>query len=213
MDLTKIVTSILAFDETATARYVQIELDCGTDVMVILNDGLIAAMDEVGKRYTQGIFFVPEMLMAAEAMKEGMSVLRPHFGDTDWAPRGSVVIGTVKGDQHDIGKNLVATMLECAGFSVINLGKDVKAETFIEAAQKNAADLIAVSALLTVTLGSMKATVSKIAAEKNPPKVLVGGAPVTRAFADSIGADGYSIDATGAVAVARQLIEARQKQR
>lgn len=212
MALTEIVHSILAFDETATARCVQAELDRGTDVMVILNDGLIAAMDEVGRRYAQAIFFVPEMLMSAQAMKEGMSVLRPHFGNASLAPKGSIVIGTVQGDQHDIGKNLVAIMLECAGFNIINLGKDVEADKFIEAAQQNGAEVIALSALLTTTLGSMKAIVSKIKSEKNAPKTLVGGAPVTQAFADSIGADGFSPDATGAVAVARRLIASRKNQ-
>lgn len=210
MALTEIINSILAFDETATAQAVQTELDHGMDVMVILNDGLIAAMDEVGSRYSQAIFFVPEMMMSAQAMKAGLSVLRPHFGDASLAPKGTIVIGTVKGDQHDIGKNLVAIMLECAGFKVINLGKDVEASKFIKAAQQNGAGLIALSALLTTTLNSMRAIVSKIKTEKGAPKILVGGAPVTQAFADSIGADGFSLDATGAVAVARQLT-AQQK--
>jgi 5-methyltetrahydrofolate--homocysteine methyltransferase len=209
MALTEIINSILEFDEKATISCVQAELDSGTDVMVILNDGLIAAMDEVGRRYAQAIFFVPEMMMSAQAMKEGLTVLRPHFGDTSPRPKGTIVIGTVKGDQHDIGKNLVAIMLECAGFKVINLGKDVQADKFIEAAQQNVADLIALSALLTATLSSMRTTVSKIKTEKNSPMILVGGAPVTQAFADSIGADGFSPDAVGAVAVARRLIAQR----
>lgn len=206
MVLNEIVDRILAFDETATAQCVQAELDRGTDVMVILNDGLIAAMDEVGRRYAQAIFFVPEMLMSAQAMKAGISVLRPHFGETRMAPKGSIVIGTVKGDQHDIGKNLVAIMLECAGFNVINLGKDVDADKFLAAALQNGADLIALSTLLTTTLSSLRATVSRIKTEKNAPMIIVGGAPVTQEFADSIGADGFSPDATGAVAVARRLI-------
>jgi 5-methyltetrahydrofolate--homocysteine methyltransferase len=212
MALTEIIDSVLAFDEKRTVRCVQTELDRGTDVMAILNDGLIAAMDEVGRRYTQAIFFVPEMLMSAQAMKEGLSVLRPHFGDAGSGPKGSIVIGTVKGDQHDIGKNLVAIMLECGGFRVINLGKDVDAEKFIEAAQEDGADLIALSALLTTTLDQMRSTVSKIKSGQRSPKVLVGGAPVTQAFADSIGADGFSPDATGAVSVARRLIAPRKNQ-
>jgi 5-methyltetrahydrofolate--homocysteine methyltransferase len=210
MALTEIINSILEFDEKATVRCVQTELDRGTDVMVILNDGLIAAMDEVGRRYAQAIFFVPEMMMSAQAMKEGLTVLRPHFGDASPHPKGTIVIGTVKGDQHDIGKNLVAVMLECAGFKVIDLGKDVQAEKFIEAAQQNGAALIALSALLTATLSSMKATASKIKTERNSPMILVGGAPVTQIFADSIGADGFSPDAIGAVAVARRLIALRE---
>ncbi len=210
MALTEIINSILAFDETATVQGVQAELDRGTDVMVILNDGLIAAMDEVGRRYAQAIFFVPEMMMSAQAMKGGLSALSPHFGDASPAPKGVIVIGTVKGDQHDIGKNLVAMMLECAGFKVINLGKDVEADKFIDAAQQNGADVIALSALLSSTLSSMSATVSKIRTGKNAPEILVGGAPVTQAFADSIGANGFSPDATGAVAVARRLIALRE---
>jgi len=213
MALTEIVNSILAFDETATVQHIQAELDRGTEVMVILNDGLIEAMDEVGKRYALGVFFVPEMLMSAQAMKEGLAALRPHFGDTSLAPKGSIVIGTVKGDQHDIGKNLVAMMLECAGFKVINLGVDVESDKFVEAAQQNDADLVALSALIMTTLGSMRTTVAKIKTEKNAPKILVGGAPVTQDFADSIGADGFSADAIGAVAVARRLIAVRQNRK
>jgi len=210
MALEEIINSILTFDEVATAQGVRTELDRGTDVMVILNDGLIAAMDEVGRRYAQAIFFVPEMMMSAQAMKEGFSILRPHFADTGSAPKGSIVIGTVRGDQHDIGKNLVAIMLECAGFKVINLGKDVEAGKFIETAQQNGAEIIALSALLTTTLGAMRETVSEIKSGKNAPKILVGGAPVTQAFADSISADGFSSDAAGAVSVARRLIAQQQ---
>jgi 5-methyltetrahydrofolate--homocysteine methyltransferase len=123
--------------------------------------------------------------------------------------KGCIVIGTVKGDQHDIGKNLVAVMLECAGFKVIDLGRDVEADKFVKAAKQNRADLVALSALMTTTLASMKATVSRIKTENNAPKTVVGGAPVTQAFADRIGADGFSPDAVGAVAEARRLIGSR----
>jgi 5-methyltetrahydrofolate--homocysteine methyltransferase len=206
MAIKEILDRILAFDDDGTVRCVQAELNQGTDVMVILNDGLIASMDEVGRRYARGIFFVPEMLMAAQAMKRGMSVLRPCLEDTGITPRGCIVIGTVKGDQHDIGKNLVAMMLECAGFQVIDLGKDVDADKFVKASRQNRADLVALSALITTTLASMKAAVSRIKSQDSGLKTLVGGAPVTQAFADHIGADGYSPDAVGAVAVARRLI-------
>jgi 5-methyltetrahydrofolate--homocysteine methyltransferase len=209
MALEAIFDHILTFDDEGTARCVQAELDQGTDVMVILNDGLIAGMDEVGKRYAEGVFFVPEMLMAAQAMKKGMAVLRPHLECTGIAPSGCIVIGTVKGDQHDIGKNLVAMMLECAGFKVIDLGKDVDSDKFVRAAQQNRADLVALSALITSALASMKTAVSSIRSQDNAPKTLIGGAPVTQAFADRIGADGYSPDAVGAVAVARHLIKSR----
>ncbi len=206
MAIQEIINSILTFDDAGAARTVQGELDNGTDAMVILNRGLIAAMDEVGRRYDQGIFFVPEMMMAAEAMRKGLSVLRPHLENTGAVPERCIVIGTVKGDEHDIGKNLVAMMLECSGFKVIDLGTDVDAEQFLKAARKSRASLIALSALITTTLGSMRAIVSKIRSESNAPKIIVGGAPVTQEFADHIGADGYSPDAVGAVAVARHLI-------
>ena len=207
MDLMKnIIGSILAFDEDGTVRGVQAELERGTDARIILNNGLIAAMDEAGKYYDRGIFFVPEMMMAAEAMKSGISILRPHLKNAGVTPAGCIVIGTVKGDQHDIGKNLVAMMLECAGFRVIDLGKDVDPDGFVVTARQNGAKLIALSALLTSTLSSMEATASRIKSGKTPLKILVGGAPVTKAFAGRIGADGYSPDATGAVVVARNLI-------
>ena len=207
MAIKEIIRSVLSFDDSGTAKWVQAELDRGEDAMVILNEGLIAAMDEVGRQYAQGIFFVPEMLMAAAAMKSGVSVLRPHLQSAGAASGATVVIGTVRGDQHDIGKNLVAMMLECAGFSVIDLGKDVDADEFVKASRKNGADLIALSALISSTLSSMAAAVSRIKSADNYLKVLVGGAPVTQAFADRIGADGYSPDAVGAVAVARRLIK------
>jgi 5-methyltetrahydrofolate--homocysteine methyltransferase len=206
MAIKEIFNSVLTFDDNGTVRLVQAEIARGTDILLILNEGLIAAMDEAGRRYEQGIFFVPEMLMAAQAMKKGMSILRPHMEAADIRSKGCIVIGTVKGDEHDIGKNLVAMTLECAGFKVIDLGKNVAADKFVKAARRHGADLIALSALLTTTLASMKATVSRIRSEQSALKTLVGGAPVTRAFADSIGADGYSPDAPGAVAIARELI-------
>jgi 5-methyltetrahydrofolate--homocysteine methyltransferase len=212
MAITDIFDAILSFDEIRTVQCIQAELEQGADVMVILNEGLIAAMDEVGQRYAQGIFFVPEMLMAARAMKKGMSALRPRLESAGAADKGCIVIGTVKGDQHDIGKNLVAMMLEGAGFKVIDLGKDVDPEIFVKTAKQSRADLIAMSALITSTLASMATAVSKIKSAPNPPKTLVGGAPVTQEFANRIGADGFSPDAVGAVAVARRLIAMRQEE-
>jgi len=206
MPIQPIFDSILQFNDTGAARCVQAELEHGADPMTVLNQGLIAAMDEVGRRYAQGVFFVPEMLMAAQAMKSGMSVLRPYLENTGAAQGSGIVIGTVKGDQHDIGKNLVAMMLECSGFEVLDLGTDVEPEKFVKAARKRGAKLIALSALITTTLASMAATVSRIKSERNPPKTLVGGAPVTREFADRIGADGYSPDAVGAIDVVRHLL-------
>ena len=205
MAMQEIVDAVLAFDQAKTVRLVEAALDHGTAATTILQDGLIGAMDEVGRRYSEGLFFVPEMLMAAEAMKAGLGVLRPRLSAPEVTPAGTVVIGTVKGDQHDIGKNLVAMMLECAGFKVINLGVDVAPNRFIAMAKRHDALIIAMSALLTTTLPVMQATVASVKRDGGGFKTLVGGAPVTQAFADKIGADGYSPDAAGAVTIARDL--------
>jgi 5-methyltetrahydrofolate--homocysteine methyltransferase len=206
MTVKPIVDAVLAFDEARTVRLVQAELDQGTDATTILHDGLITAMDEVGKRFSEGVFFVPEMLMAAQAMKGGVDVLRPRLTVSEVMAEGTVVIGTVKGDEHDIGKNLVAMMLECARFKVINLGVDVAPKKFLTAAKRHNAQIVAMSALLTTTLPSMEATVARVKGEGGGFKTMVGGAPVTQALADKIGADGYSPDAAGAVLVARKLV-------
>jgi len=205
MAMKDIVAAVLAFDKARTVRLVEAELDRGAAATAILRDGLIAAMDEVGRRYSEGLFFVPEMLMAAEAMTAGLGLLRPHLSVPEVTPGGTVVIGTVKGDQHDIGKNLVATMLECAGFKVINVGVDVAPKRFLAMAKRHDARIIAMSALLTTTLPAMEATVARVKRDGGGFKTLVGGAPVTQAFADQIGADGYSPDAAGAVTLARSL--------
>jgi 5-methyltetrahydrofolate--homocysteine methyltransferase len=206
MAIKEIFDAVLALNEAQTADIVQAEVDRGTDITTILNEGLIAAMDEVGKRYSQGVFFVPEMLMAAQAMKRGVAVLRPHLTGAGARAKGTIVIGTVKGDQHDIGKNLVAMMLECAGFNVIDLGVDVASGKFLTAARKSNADIVAMSALLSTTMSAMEATIAKLRTDGSKFKTMAGGAPVTQAFADQIGADGYSPDAPGAVSVARRLI-------
>jgi methanogenic corrinoid protein MtbC1 len=205
MTMREIVDAVLAFDQPRTVRLIEAELDHGTAATTILQHGLIAAMDEVGRRYSEGLFFVPEMLMAAEAMKAGLGVLRPRLSISEVTPGGTVVIGTVKGDQHDIGKNLVAMMLECAGFKVINLGVDVAPGRFLAMAKRHDAQIIAMSALLTTTLPAMEATVARVKRDGGGFRTMVGGAPVTQTFADKIGADGYSPDAAGAVTIARNL--------
>ena len=205
MAMQEIVDAVLAFDQAKTVKLVEAALDHGTAATTILQDGLIGAMDEAGRRYSEGLFFVPEMLMAAEAMKAGLGVLRPRLSAPEVTPAGTVVIGTVKGDQHDIGKNLVAMMLECAGFKVINLGVDVAPNRFIAMAKRHDAQIIAMSALLTTTLPVMQATVASVKRDGGAFKTMVGGAPVTQALADKIGADGYSPDAAGAVTIARDL--------
>jgi 5-methyltetrahydrofolate--homocysteine methyltransferase len=183
-------------------------LESGVDPGAILNQGMIAAMAEVGKRFEDGEFYVPEMLIAARAMQAGLALLKPHLGQSDLKSSGKVVIGTVKGDLHDIGKNLVAMMLEGAGFEIVDLGTDVPAEKFVAAAREHQADLVAMSALLTTTMPNMKVTIDALQAAglRQQVKVLVGGAPVTDNFVRQIGADGYAPDASRAVAVAKSLL-------
>lgn len=207
MALDNIKKAILDFEEDTIAGLVQKEVDGGTAVDAVLNDGLIAAMDEVGKLFSEGELFVPEMLMAAQTMKAGLKVIKPLLSEGGSEPRGTIIIGTVKGDLHDIGKNLVAMMLEGAGFNVIDLGVDVEVDAFIGAADENKADAICMSALLTTTMPAMEETVKAIAEKGLPYKAMVGGAPVSDAFAKKIGAN-YSEDAPGAVELARKLIAA-----
>ncbi len=206
MAITEIYQSILTHDRAAIAGQVQEELDKGTKASLILNDGLIAALDEVGEKFSSGEMFLPEMLAAAQAMKTGLAVIKPLLTDKETQSAGTVVIGTVKGDLHDIGKDLVAMMLEGAGFNVINLGVDVDAETFIQAVKENQADVVGLSALLTTTMPAMGATLASFKEAGVSVKLIVGGAPVTQSFADEIGADGYSDDAPGVVTLVRKLV-------
>ena len=200
-----IFEAVLPYGEAQAKSLTQAEIDAGTDIETSLNEGLISAMDDVGKKFSEGDLFVPEMLMAAQAMKAGLEILKPHLGSDSAANKGTVVIGTVKGDLHDIGKNLVAMMMEGAGFNVIDLGVDVDAAKFVAAAKENNAAVVALSALLTTTMPAMEATVNAIKEAGIATKTIIGGAPVTQAYADQIGADGYSDDAPGAVELARSL--------
>jgi 5-methyltetrahydrofolate--homocysteine methyltransferase len=201
-----IFNAVIAFDEATVVSKTKEELDSGTDVESILNDGLISAMDEVGERFSSGELFVPEMLMAAQAMKAGLALLKPHLADGQNQSKGTVVIGTVKGDLHDIGKNLVAMMMEGAGFEVIDLGVDVDSDAFVKTAVEKNANVIALSALLTTTMPAMENTVKAVQEAGMLTKTIIGGAPVTKAFADQIGADGYSADAPGAVKLAKSFV-------
>ena len=169
---------------------------------------MIRAMGEVGQRFQDGKAFVPQLLMAGRAMKSALELLKPMLAGSANTSIGKVVIGTVKGDLHDIGKNLVASMLEGCGFEVINIGIDVSADKFIEEVKKNQPDILCMSALLTTTMGYMKEVIDALEAAgiRNQGKVMVGGAPVTQGFADEIGADGYSDNANSAVTVAKQLL-------
>ena len=182
----------------------------GVDPQELISKCMVPAMDEVGRLFQCEEYFVPELLLAARAMKGSLEVIRPLLTARGHEPSGRVVIGTVKGDLHDIGKNIVGSMLEGGGFEVIDLGADVGPEKFVEAILRSNANFVCLSALLTVTMPSMKTTIEalKKAGVRERVKVLVGGAPVTRQFAEQIGADGYSEDAPGAVALARQLIGA-----
>jgi 5-methyltetrahydrofolate--homocysteine methyltransferase len=174
----------------------------------ILNTGLIAAMKEVGARFEAGDFYVPEMLIAARAMQAGLAILKPHLVQGGIQSAGRVVIGTVKGDLHDIGKNLVSMMLEGAGFEIVDLGTDVAPEKFVAAIKENNAGLLGMSALLTTTMSNMKLVLAalKEAGVREQVKVMIGGAPVTDSFAKEIGADGYAPDASRAVTLAKSLM-------
>jgi 5-methyltetrahydrofolate--homocysteine methyltransferase len=206
MALQDIYQAILNFDREAVPDLVKKELDQGTDVSAILKQGLIAALDEVGERFGRGDMFLPEMLAAAETMKAGLEVIKPLLSEADAQAAGIVVLGTVKGDLHDIGKDLVGMMLEGAGFKVINLGVDVHTEAFLRAVEESTPQIVALSALLTTTMPAMRETVSILKQRDVKAKIIVGGAPVTQSFADQIGADGYADDAPGAVSLVRTLL-------
>ena len=209
--LQKLFDSILEGNAAATKENVQAALDANLDPNVILNNGMIDAMRKVGALFEEGEYYVPEMLIAARAMQGGMAILKPHLQQTDKRSSGKVVIGTVKGDLHDIGKNLVALMLEGAGYEIIDLGVDVPAEQFVEAAKNVKPDVVAMSALLTTTMPSMKTTLDALTAAglRNNTMVIVGGAPVTEAYARQIEADGFAPDASRAVNMVHSLLAQR----
>ena len=208
--LEKVFEGILDGNANQVVEGVQKALDEGVGAAEILNEGMIAAMAEVGRLFEEGEYFVPEMLIAARAMQKGLEILKPHLSEADVKSSGKVAIGTVKGDLHDIGKNLVAMMLEGAAFEVIDLGTDVSPERFIQAVKENGAQIIAMSALLTTTMPNMKNTIEalKEAGIRDQVKVMIGGAPVTQNYADQIGADGFAEDASRAVAKSKSLLAA-----
>lgn len=201
-----IFNAVLTLEEATVTAKTQAELDGGTDIAAILNDGLISAMDEVGERFSAGELYLPEMLKAAQAMKAGLEILKPHLVAGQSQSKGTVVIGTVKGDLHDIGKNLVTMMMEGAGFDVIDLGVDVESEVFVKNAVEKNANVIALSVLLTTTMPAMESTVKAVKEAGISARTIIGGAPVTHAFADQIGADGHSADAPGAVKLVKELV-------
>jgi len=209
MDLKEIYQNVVDGQAADVESGVIAALEAGVPADEILNNGLIAAMAEVGQRYEEGDLFVPEMLIAARAMQAGLKFLKPALAKTDVKAAGKVAIGTVKGDLHDIGKNLVAMMLEGSGFEVHDLGVDVAPDAFVKAAQ-DGVELIGMSALLTTTMSNMEVTLQalKNAGLRDKVKIFIGGAPVTQEYADKIGVDGFAADASSATRVARKLLEA-----
>lgn len=207
--LLAIYNAILDGDATVAKESVQGALMSDLQPETILADGMIAAMNEVGRRFEEGDFYVPEMLVAASAMQAALLLLKPRLVESDVKSMGRVAIGTVKGDLHDIGKNLVALMLEGAGFEVRDLGVDVPPEKFVEATAAGDVNILALSALLTTTMPNMKTTIETIqqAGMRAKVRIIIGGAPVTQQYADEIGADGFAADASSAVGAARQLLK------
>lgn len=208
MAISDILNAVVSLRKDEVVKHVTGEIEAGTKVDDILDKGLIGAMDVVGERFTSGELFVPEMLMSAKAMQAGLEILKPHLADDTAEQKGTVLIGTVKGDLHDIGKNLVTMMMEGAGFNVIDLGVDVDTEKFVSQVRAQNADVVCLSALLTTTMPAMAQTVEAIKEAGLNVKTLVGGAPVTQAYAEQIGADGFSDNAPAAVDLIRKLIAA-----
>jgi 5-methyltetrahydrofolate--homocysteine methyltransferase len=208
MKLEDISDNVLKGAHKEVEEGVKLLLDQGEKAETILNEALIPAMDEVGRRFECQEFYVPEMLVSARAMKAGMNVLKPLLVERGVEPIGRVVIGTVKGDLHDIGKNLVSMMLEGAGYELSDLGVDVPPERFVEAVYTGA-QIVALSTLLTTTMPAMKDVIEALedCNVRNKVKIIIGGAPVTQDYANSIGADGYAADASAAVVMARRLLE------
>jgi len=206
--LQKIASNLYKGEDENVAGLVKQALDQKMAPEDILTGGLVAGMDEVGKDFKAGDLYVPEVLIAARAMHAGMHVLRPLLADSDVSSAGKFLIGTVKGDLHDIGKNLVKMMVEGAGFETVDLGTDIDPADFVAAVKEHEPDLLGMSALLTTTMVNMKATIEALeeAGVRNSVKIMVGGAPVTKKFAKQIGADAYSPDAASAVDTARELV-------
>jgi len=206
--LQDLANSIINGKMAETEKLVHQAIDSKVHVKDILNQGLIAGMDVVGKKFKNNEFYVPEVLIAARAMKAGMKILKPLLAESGVEPIAKLALGTVKGDLHDIGKNLVAMMLEGAGFEIIDLGVDVTPEKFSAAVKENNAKVIGMSALLTTTMLNMKTTIEylKTSGVRDSVKVVIGGAPVTQSYSDEIGADGYAADAATAVSVVKNLL-------
>ncbi|MCK5118098.1 MAG: corrinoid protein [Candidatus Latescibacteria bacterium] len=209
-DFQGIAESLIKGKRDQVGELVQQAVDEGVDPSEILNEGLVAGMNVVGKRFKANEFYVPEVLIAARAMKAGMAIIKPLLEASGAKSAATFVIGTCKGDLHDIGKNLVAMMMEGAGFEVIDMGIDVDPEKFVEVIKERKPDIVAMSALLTTTMPAMKTTLDALEAAgvRDQVKTMIGGAPVTQNYADEIGADGYAPDAASAVDTAKELLAA-----
>lgn len=209
-DLKELYKAILEGNLNVARAVTTAAVEEGADPQAIVNEYMSEAMHEIGTRFEEGKAFVPELLMSARAMKGALDILKPKMAGTEAAGLGTVVIGTVKGDLHDIGKNLVASMLEGCGFRVVNLGVDISSDRFVAAVKEHQAQIVCLSALLTTTMNYMQTIVQALKDEglRDRVKVMVGGAPVSEAFARQIGADGYSENANAAVALARSLVSA-----
>ncbi|HEB31010.1 MAG TPA: cobalamin-binding protein [Spirochaetes bacterium] len=196
---------IIVGDEDKAKEFTQKILSEGKNADEILKGGLVAGMDVVGQRFKEYEMYLPEVIMSATAMKTSMEVLKPHLSKSGASSMGTVVIGTIEGDVHDIGKNLVSMMLEGAGFKVVDLGVDVQVEKIIEAAEKENADVIGLSALLTTTMLALEPSIKMVKEKISGIKVMVGGSPLTQEFADKVGADGFAPDALRAINLAKKL--------
>ncbi len=207
-DFKALSESVIKGDIKMAVTETQSAVDAGSNVQDILNNGLIAAMNEVGKRFSKGLIFVPQMLRSAKTMQECMKLLEPLFQEGDVISKGKILIGTVKGDLHDIGKNLVSMIMEGVGFTIIDLGVDISPEKFVQKVQEMEPDIVAMSALLSTTMPSMRRTIEALekAGIRHKVKVMIGGAPVTEEYAREIEADSYASDAGSAVSKAEGLL-------
>jgi 5-methyltetrahydrofolate--homocysteine methyltransferase len=205
-DLQALANAIIKGDQNTAVKFTKAALSKGATAKSILDEGLIAGMDVIGARFKKNEVYIPEVLIAARAMKMAMEVLEPELAKEGVEPVGKLIIGTVQGDLHDIGKNLVAMMLKGAGFEVIDLGVDIGPEKFVEQAKASGAELIGMSALLTTTMPAMEKTIAALKAAGVSAKIMIGGAPVTQNYADKVGAHGYAADAASAVDTAKALV-------
>ncbi len=207
-DFSELTESVITGDVEGVVALTQTAIDAGVDPVEIVKDGLSSGMAVVGARFKSGEMFVPEVLLCARAMAAGMELLKPLIAEGDMPSAGTVLLGTVKGDLHDIGKNLVSMMLESGGFTVINAGIDVEPEVFVQGIKDHEPDIVGMSAMLTTTMLAMKATIDLIKKEglRDKVRVIIGGAPVSQDFADEIGADGFAPDGGSAIALCRTLV-------